>query len=242
MATLFAGLFVIVLLAVLLATGLVLLARRRRLQFSLRTLLLGVSLVAVTLSAVLSWKYLNTARITWLDPASSKAARFAPEAVIEEKDGSCVATFTPRCRDMQELIAMMDKAQLPTASQAGWSLGDDGQQIQFKSSEREPLEARLSFLKTNDVLTPGRFVIRGRVEDSQGLPVPGARICLFPVSPGGSRSRNDGTFLMRFPLNSPAGRDYWLEVRYGHDEHRMNTQRFRLDAAHPEMVVVIRVK
>lgn len=227
-------------LAALLATVVVVMARRSRLQFSLRTLLLGISLVAIAFSAMLSWDYLTTARTTWLDPASPEAARLVPEAVIVEKDGSYTATFTPRFRDMQELFAIMEKAQLPSGSRTAGYVGHDGQQIEFTTSERPPLEARLTLLKTNDVLMPGTFVIRGRVEDSEGRAVSKATVDLMGsyVYINHFQTREDGTFLM--PIQPPPGRGYYLRIRYG--DQAMNTGSFTLDPENPEMVVVVRVK
>ncbi len=235
-------LLLIVLVAVFIAVVSFRFFRRRRLQFGLRSLLVGCLLVALVLSGVLSWNYWTKAKMTWLDPSSPEAASLVSEPVIVEGGLGYKMTFRPRCRSLGQLVDILGKAKLPAGTSARSKNDYNSQEMTLETGEREPLEARIAVLKAADVLQPGCFVIRGRVEDSLGRPVPNATVDLLGsyVYVNHFRTRDDGTFLM--PIQAPPGWGYYLRIRYDGDRRRMNTQRFTLEASSREMAVLIRVR
>jgi len=225
------------------AVGIMIVAalRRKRFQFSLRSLLIVCTLLAVILSAIYTWRHWTTAQTTRLDPSSPEARQFLARAEVVETPNGFAAAFRPNFRNFGELVAILEKAAIPPGSRLNARFDHQTQQMQFEAAERKPLEDRLTLLKSSDVLQPGWFVIRGRVEDSAGDPVGGAIVDLF-----GSycyinhfQTRPDGTFVM--PIQPPAGGVYYLRVRYNGDKQEMSTESFRLDLASPEKVVRIRV-
>lgn len=228
-------------LAVSFCAGLV---RRRKIQFKLRTLLAGIALVAVLLSAILSWGYWTTAKTTWLKPSSPEAASMVPTPVIEQTDKGYQATFRPRCRPLGELMNILESARLPSETSSGYRSETMTQEVTLEGDSRKPLEARLALLASNDVLQPGWFVIRGRVEDSLGRPVANAIVDLMGsyVYINHFATRYDGTFLM--PVKAPAGWGYYLRIRYDHGKRRrqMDSYYFTLDPANREKLVIVRVR
>ena len=216
--------------------------RKRRFQYSLRTLMIGCTLVAVVLSAVQSWRYWTTAHTVWLDSSSPEARRFLAVTEIVERGEGFTATFRPNFRNLGDLVNIVEKAAIPSGSGMNSRFDHQSQQMRFETAERKPLEDRLALLTASDVLQPGWFVIRGRVEDSSGDPVGGAIVDLMGgyVYINHFQTRPDGAFLM--PIQAPAGNGYYLRIRYQDDTRRMNTQSFSLDPANPEKVVRIQVK
>jgi len=215
--------------------------RKRRFQYSLRTLMIGCTLVAVVLSAVQSWRQWTTAHTVWLAPSSPEARRFLAVPEIVEQGEGFTAAFRPNFRDLGDLVNILEKAAIPTGRMNS-RFDHQSQQMRFETAERKALEDRLALLKSNDVLQPGWFVIRGRVEDSSGDPVGGAVVDLMGsyVYINCFQTRPDGTFLM--PIQAPAGNGYYLRIRYHDDKQRISTPSFSLDPANTEKVVQIQVK
>jgi len=216
--------------------------RLRRGQFSVRTLMIGVTLVAIGLSAVMSWRYINQAKIEWLEPSSAAAGQLWAEPVVTQEGGEFTAVYRSRFRDEEELYAAeLTGRMVPGGGSFGMQMDQLRQSIKLKSSDRSHLEDRLAALAEADVPKRGWFAIRGVVENRDGRPVPDARVDLMGSSVYINHfiTREDGTFTM--PLQAPPGPGYYLRIRYG-GNRRMNTARFTLSDDNRELVVRIRVK
>ncbi len=232
----------ILLPAVAAAVWVICVPRERRVQFSLRTLMIGVTLVAIGLSAVMSWRYLNTAKIKWLDPSSTAARQLWSEPVVTQQGDEFTASYRSKFRDEGELYAAeLTGRMAPRGGSFGLQTNQSRQLITLESSDRAHLEDALAALAKADVPKKGWFAIRGVVEDRAGLPVGDAMVDLMGSSVyiNHFKTREDGTFTM--PIQSPPGRGYYFRVRYDADR-RMNTARFMLSDDKRELVVRIRVK
>jgi hypothetical protein len=216
--------------------------RRWRPQFSLRTLLLVVALVAVLLSVANSRRYLQTATTAWLAPSAPEAERLWAKPAIRETDDGYEVTYRPKRRSVDELnrLASEKRALFPQSSYGSYTHGPL-QEIRLQSSDRAALAAWLSAYQEADVLPAGQFVIRGRVEDRQGRPVGGAIVDLRGpnVRINDAQTRSDGTFTL--PLKVPPGDEYSLEIRCGDGKVRW-TPRFSLAPDEPERVARIRLR
>lgn len=215
----------------------------RRVQFSLRTLMIGVTVVAVGLSSVSTWHYLSLARIEWLAPASVAARQLVTKPVVIELDDGFSATYASKFRPVDELLKMATEAQ--RSGQRTWSgrtTLHHRHTITVQSSDKSHLEEMLAGLAKADAPKKGWFAIRGVVEDREGRPVTDAMIDLMGPSYvyiNDFQTREDGTFTM--PVQAPPGRGYYLHIRYGGDR-RMNTARFILSDDNRELVIRICVK
>jgi hypothetical protein len=136
---------------------------------------------------------------------------------------------------------------LPT--EGSRTLQIDRQSIEIKSPDQGATQAWLGTLQKADQPQPGAFVIRGKVVDRSGKPVPRATIDLLGgyVFINYFDTRDDGTFTM--PLSDtgtgapPAGSGYYLQVRTNKKSTnapvRWNTPSFSLDPTTPESDVLI---
>ena len=236
------GLLLPFLMFLLLIGGVVALAvatKRLRLRFSLRTLLIFVTLVAVALGAGSWWRSLGVAETAWLEPSSAAARQLEPQPVVAAEGEEFKLTFSPKRRAVQELTDAVKKEHGELPGQHGCRWDHQRQQVEITAEEEAALEGRAEALEKADSLQPGTFVIRGRVEDRQGRPVPDATVDLAGVYVNYCRTRADGTFTL--PIQAPPGSGYYLRIRYG-DEKRMRTSSFSLSASEPERVVLIRVR
>ena len=236
------GLLLPFVVLILLIAGLVTLAvarKRVRLRFSLRSLLIFTALVALVLGAVSWWRSLGVAETTWLAPSSAAARQLEPQPEIVREGKEFKLTFSPKRRAVQELTDAVKKehGELPGDHGCRWE--HQRQQVEITAEEEAALEGRAEALEEADVLRPGTFVIRGRVEDRQGRPVPDATVDLAGVYVNYCRTRADGTFTM--PIQAPPRSGYYLRIRYG-VEKRMRTPSFSLSTSEPERVVLIRVR
>lgn len=221
-----------------------LLKRFGRIQFSLRTLMIGVTMVAIALSSVATWQYLNTARIEWLAPSSTAARQLTTKPVVIRQDDGFSATYTSKFRPVDKLLEA--EIEQPQSDRDTWSclkMHHELHAITVESSEKAYVTQTLSAFEEIDVLAPGWFVVRGVVQDGWGRPVANARVYIlgplsvFPV--GTSETRLDGTFTL--PLQARPGRGYFIRVKYGKNEP-MNTAEFTLTDDNRELVAKIRVK
>lgn len=232
----------ILLLAVLaILTFVAVLVWRRRPQFSLRTLMIACTLVAVAFSAWYSWQWWRLARLTWIDPASPEARGLLAEPSIVEKDGKFRASFRPRHRS----VGSVRKAAGPVSLEGGGSMNTHWRtygEIDLESGGRACLERYLAALQKADVPQPGVRMIQGRVEDSSGEPVGGAAVDLLGpyVYINQFQTRPDGTFTM--PLDAPPQSGYRLRIRYAGDTKRMETPSFTLSDDLAPRFVLVRVR
>jgi hypothetical protein len=149
--------------------------------------------------------------------------------------------FSPKRRDVQKLHRAVDKEHGPLLGDHSYRLFSERQHWEIVAEKEAGVVQMLAALKEADVLAPGAFVVRGRVEDRDGRPVPDAHIDLMGgyVYINYFRTRADGTFTM--PINAPPENVYHLRIRYGEGK-RMRTPSFRLSASAPERVALIRVR
>ena len=217
--------------------------RLRRSQFSVRTLMIGVTLVAIGLSAVMSWRYINQAGIEWLEPSSAAARQLWAEPVVTQEGDEFTAVYRSKCRDEDELYSTELTGRMVSGGGSfGMQMDRMRQLIKLESSDKSHLKNRLAALAKADVPKKGWFSIRGAVEDREGRPVADAMVNLR----GGSwayinhfKTREDGTFTM--PIQAPPDRGYYFDIRYG-GNRRMKTAPFTLSDDNRELVVRIRVK
>ena len=214
-----------------------------RMRFTLRTLVIGITLLAVALTCWLGYRQATLCRLQWLPPGSSAAKSLFPATTIDRlDDGSYTFTYYARSRDIQSLYSA-----LPT--EGSHTLQIERQSIVIKSRDLAALQACLGALGTADKPQPGSFVIRGTVVDRSGKPVARATVDLLGayVFINYFDTRDDGTFTM--PLSdsgtgSPsAGSGYYLQVRTKKDSTnapvRWNTPGFSLSPTTPESDVLI---
>jgi len=215
--------------------------RRRRLQFSLRTLLVVCALVAMGFSAWYSWRWWTLARVTWVDPASPEARRILSEPSIVENDGKFQAAFRPRYRSVGSVLNAAGRVNLEGGGSMRTNVSADGQ-IDLESDGRDHLERYLAALRQADVPKPGMRVIHGRVEDRSGNPVAGAIVDLLGpyVYINHFQTRPDGTFAM--PIEAPPRSGYRLRIRYAGGTERMETPSFSLADDPAEVMVIVRVR
>ena len=216
--------------------------RRRRFQFSLRTLFIVIALVAILLSVATSWRYLHTAKTEWLALASPAVQQLWAEPVVIETDEGYVGTYRSKRRHVDELNRLSREIRLlfPKSSHS-LQTNRQVQEIRLRSNDRTALEAWLSAYEEADVLLAGQFVIRGLVEDRQGRPVKDAYVNLSGpyVFINYTRTRSDGTFTM--PLKAPPGGAYWLKIRENYGKVNQ-TPKFSLASDEPERIVRIRLR
>jgi hypothetical protein len=208
--------------------------RRHRFQFSLRTLLIFVTGVAVLLSVITSWNRWFKAQINFFDPSSPVVATLkAPATIIEDK-GHFKVTYRPQHRDISEILKVLGN------SFCNYSCYGVMQTLSMESDNRRELDEKLSTLGKSDILQSGCFIIQGIVKDANDKPVSSAQIYLRGPYSGlkDSESREDGTFFMS--IKTPAQSGYFLQIRYGNKE--MNTPIFSLDSTKPELFVIVRVR
>ena len=204
--------------------------------------MIGVTVVAIVLSSISTWRYLSLARIEWLAPSSAAARRLIQKPVLIRLDDGFEATYTTRFRPVDELLeATVEEQRSGRATWSGVTTHHSLHTIIVRSGEKADVEETLSGFEKIDVPAPGWFVIRGVVEDRKGQPVGGATVHLHGPSPFSHfiQSRGDGTFT--FPLQVPPGRGYIIRVSHGSNKS-MNTAPFALTNDNRELVARIRVK
>jgi hypothetical protein len=212
-------------------------------RFTLRTLFIGFTLVAVALMCWLGYRQATLCRLQWLPPGSPAAKALLPATRIKQlDDGWYGFTYDARCLDVQSLFTA-----LPDTGDR--TLRIERQSIFIKCREQAAAQVCLQTLQNADKRKPASFVIRGKVVDRSGKPVARATIDLLGryVFINYFETRDDGTFTMPLsdPVSSgpPAGSGYYLQVRAKNDSTnapiRWNTPGFSLDPTAPESDVLI---
>jgi hypothetical protein len=212
-------------------------------RFNLRTLFIGITLVAVALMCWLGYRQATLCRIHWLTPGSPAAKALFPIPTIHKlDDGSFTFTYDARSRDIQTLLSALPQ----TGSR---KLEINRQSIVCETPDQPAAQTCLAALQTTDKPRPGSFVIRGKLVDRSGKPVARATIDLMGsfVFINYFETRDDGTFTMPLtdPTGSapPAGSGYYLRVRDKNETAkqpiRWNTPGFSLDPTTPESDVLI---
>jgi hypothetical protein len=212
-------------------------------RFTLRTLFIGITLVAIALMCWLGYRQATLCRLQWLPPGSAAAKALFPVTTIKQLDGGWFSfTYDARSRDVQSLFTA-----LPDTGDR--TLRIERQSIVIKCRGQAAAQVCLQTLQNADKRKPGSFVIRGKVVDRSGKPVARATIDLLGryVFINYFETRDDGTFTM--PLSDPAisgppaGSGYYLQVRGEKDSVnepiRWNTPGFSLDPTTPESDVLI---
>ena len=203
--------------------------------------MIGVTVVAIVLSSISTWRYLSLARIEWLAPSSAAARQLWTEPVVAKRGVDFTAVFTPKFRDVSDLYAIEVQTKPAWQGSFGRQVDHPRQTIRLESSHQPRLEETLSAMAKSDLPKKGWFAIRGMVEDREGRPVADAMVDLMGsyVYVNHFQTRPDGTFTM--PIQAPPGRGYYFRVRYG-GNRRMKTDRFALTDGNRELVARIRVK
>jgi hypothetical protein len=214
---------------------------KKRFQYSLRTLLVFVTAVAVILSAITTWDQWNKAQLEFVDSSSPAfAALNKPVEITEEKkDLRFKTTFRPRYREIGEVLGFNEESDPFNGS---WGCRTDfmNQTSILEASDRRDLEKKLADMQKADVLLPGRFVIHGLLKDSAGNLIQGAQINLvsYNVFDVSFKTLEDGTFFI--PIKPPVQSSYHLLIYYR--DKKMESSEFSLNPAQPERYVVVQVR
>lgn len=213
----------------------------KRPQFTLRTLLLYVAAMAVALSAVGSWRYLNRAQAKWLEPSSGEAEAIEVEPVLTRQDDRYATSYRSRFRNIGRLFAETDRRMDQTGGDLSTTTDPFRGWIKLETDDPALLEAWLGALREADQPEAGWMVIRGLVVDSEGRGVPDATIDLMGpyVYINHFQTRQDGTFTM--PIEAPPGFGYHLRVRPD-SAAAQRTGMFSLRPDKRELVVKIRLR
>jgi hypothetical protein len=215
---------------------------QRRFQYSLRTLLIGVTVVAVVLSAYTAWNRWTRAQLEFLDADAPAFAFLKMTPEISEATGPSgfKVTYRPRYRGIGEVERISDEARTPRGTWHGRTTDFMKQTAVLESGERHDLEAGIVAMQKADVLLPGRFVIHGVLKDAAGDPIPDAQVNLDSANSFNVmfRTLDDGTFFI--PIKPPIDPQYSFEIYYG--GKKMVSTTFSLDPATPEMFVTVRVR
>jgi hypothetical protein len=212
-------------------------------RFSLRSLFIGITLLAVVLSCWLGYRRATLCQLRWLSPGSSEAnTLFSTPTIQTLHDGSHRLTYDARSRDIQSLLGNLQ----PTGD---CTLQIERQSIVAKSPDLAVVQTCLKSLQAADQRPAGTFVIRGRVIDRSGQPVKRATIDLMGsyVFINYFETRDDGTFTMPLTdaggMAAPAGSGYYLRVRTDKDSSekpmRWETPSFSLSPEMPERDAVL---
>lgn len=214
----------------------------REMRFSLRTLALGIAVIAVLLAGVIGYRQATMCELVWLQPGSPAAATLFPKSnVVTRLDGSYSFTYYARCRKIGFLIS-------PRLPISDYTLHVDREAIKLESNEQQQALAALAAIQARDVPKPGVFVIRGRVQDQNGKPLAHAMVDLMGqyVFVNHFPTRDDGTFTMVLDDphgGPPAGSGYYICVRAAEEtvdeDVRWNTGGFSLDPNMPEREALI---
>lgn len=214
-------------------------------QFSLRSLLIATSLLAVLLAGWFGCRRAMMARLTWLPLGSQQAeALFPTETVQTMPEGQFGFTYHSRRVRLSSLP-------VPSGFSGSFSYKDNGQTVTVKTADEAAASELLQSLRDADVLPAEQHVIRGRVVDRQGGPLAGAIVDLMGpfVFINHFQTRDDGTFTLTLEdggLKPPLGSGYYLRIRAPEEtaeQHvRWNTPTFTLDLTQPERVASIMVR
>src|SRR5215212_8785695 len=112
-------------------------------RFNLRTLFIGITLVAVALMCWLGYRQATLCRLHWLSPGSPAANALFPIPTIQKlDDGSYTFTYDARSRNIQSLLTAM----LNTCDH----LQMDRQSMVIRSPDQGTAQVCLGALQTAD--------------------------------------------------------------------------------------------
>ena len=219
------------------------LSKRGNLQFSLRSFLVLVAIVASVLAAVIGYRAQTMASVEWIEAASPQSDKLFPvDSISRNPEGKYEFTYLARRCSIQKLIEPIDQL-----GNMGFRI--DRESIRVQVEDEATATSQLAAIRQLDVVPPGTFVIRGKVVDRSGNPLARATIDLMGtyVFINHFQTRDDGSFTM--PLtdggSAPAGSGYYLRVRAKEETSanliRWNTASFSLSPNRPEMVILITV-
>lgn len=212
-----------------------------KLQFSLRGFLGLVSIVAILFACTIGYRRNTMAQLTWIPVANESAAMFYPTSTVQKSaDDRFEFVYYARNRSIQHLIAKNKLHNYSVTEEA----------VRVTSSEESEAQELLQRIQKTDTLPRGAFIIRGRLRDVNGKPVPDAWIDIR----GGFqfincfRARDDGTFTLalsdRDPA-APAGTGLYFRIRSAMDssDHPRiwDSPYFSLDSSNPVTLVDIQI-
>jgi hypothetical protein len=218
--------------------------RRRfapKFQFSLRSFLGLLSIVAILFACTIGYRRNTMAQLTWIPVAKEDTAKLFPAATVQKSaDGRFEFVYYARNRSIQHLIA---KNKL-----SNYSLTEEA--VRVTSTDESESQELLQLLQKTDTLPSGAFVIRGKLRDANGKPIPGATIDVLGAFQfiNCFRTRDDGTFTLALSDRDPSvpvGAGLYFRIRSANETAdkliRWHSTYFSLDPNHPEMVVDIQI-
>lgn len=206
-------------------------SRKRRIQFSVRGLLVGLTLVALLIGLTASYRRLSMAQAYWFKASSAQDKSAFPDSDVIEREGKFVVEYRSKRRSIQQLARVLNNFN-------NFNFKIDRESIVITSEDKKTAETALENLNAADLLPATGFVIRGQVIDRAGNPIRNATIDVMGgyVFINYFRSRDDGTFTMVLSDGSssaPAGNGYYLRIRTEDDSAdrpmRWNTANFALE-------------
>lgn len=208
---------------------------RPRFQHSILGLLALVTLVAIVVASIMTYRRSFKASLRWIDPRSVEAVQLFPKpAVSQNPAGKYEFEYYAQHRDIQRLLAATKSSSFSVSEEA----------VKVTADSKADADTALAALTVTDVLPPGNLVIRGRILDQHGKPLSGAIIDLLGsfVFINCFQTRRDGTFTLALSdeaPNVPTVGVYQLRVRAFDESHRWESLSFELNATTPEKVVEI---
>ena len=179
------------------------------------------------------------AQLTWIPVAKEDAAKLFPASTVQKSaDGRFEFVYYARNRSIQHLIAKNKLSNYSVTEEA----------VRVTSSDESEAQELLQLLQKTDMLSGGAFVIRGKLRDANGIPVPGATIDILGAFQyiNCFRTRDDGTFTLALSDRDPsvpvgAGLYIRSATETADRPMRWHSTYFSLDPNHPEMVVDIQI-
>lgn len=231
-------------LIVALLVAFVLFVQRRyfsKLQFSLRGFLGLVSIVAILFACTIGYRRNTMAQLTWIPVAKEDAAMFYPAATVQKSDdGRFEFVYYARNRSIQHLIAKNKLRNYSVTEEA----------VRVTTSDESEAQELLQLLQKTDTRSGGAFVIRGKLHDANGKPIPGATIDILGAFQfiNCFRTRDDGTFTLALSDRDPSvpvGAGLYFRIRSANETAgnpiRWHSTYFWLDPNIPEMLVDIQI-
>jgi hypothetical protein len=210
-------------------------------QFSLRSFLGLLAIVGILFAWTIGYRRNTMAQLTWIPVVKEDAAKFFPAATVQKSaDGRFEFVYYARNRAIQHLIAKNKLRNYSVTEEA----------VRVTSTDESEAEELLQLLQKTDTLSGGAFVIRGKLSDANGIPVPGATIDILGAFQfiNCFRTRDDGTFTLALSDRDPSvpvGAGLYFRIRSADDTAdnpvRWNSSYFSLDPNNPEMLLDIQI-
>lgn len=207
----------------------------------MRSFLGLLAIVAILFACTIGYRRNTMAQLTWIPVAKEDAAMFYPAATVQKStDDRFEFVYYARNRAIQHLIAKNKLSNYSVTEEA----------VRVTSNDESEAEELLQLLQKTDTLPSGAFVIRGKLRDANGKPIPGATIDILGAFQfiNCFRTRDDGTFTL--PLTDrdssvPVGAGLYFRIRSANETAdkliRWNSTYFWLDPNSPEMLLDIRI-